>query len=387
MEDLIYLDNAATTFPKPSVMHDAARDFYLTSGVNPGRSGTDMALGAEQMIQGVRKKLSALFNPGKPKDPNRLGFTLNATMAINLILDGTVRAGDHVVTTMLEHNSVIRPVNHLVKRGAEATFVAPDPEGYLDPEEIRKAVKSNTKLVMVNHASNVTGVVQDLKAIGKVCREEGVPFAVDAAQSAGVLPIDMAQRNISFVAFTGHKGLLGPSGTGGVCVADDAEIEGSVFGGTGVRSASRYHLTEFPYRLEAGTLNLMGIAGLSAALAWLEEQGIEQIHRREIELLKLLQDGLGEIKGVSIQGTRKLENRVATMSLTVDNYDAEDVGTILDVDFGIVTRTGLHCSPLLHEHHGTAPRGTVRISLGPFNTKEHIEACIRAIAEIAADRN
>jgi len=392
MQEIIYLDNAATTFPKPSVVHDTARDFYLKSGVKPGRTGYDMALGAEHMIHGVRKGLSALFNrslvdAGKPKDPNRLGFTLNATMGLNLILNGTVRAGDHVVTTMVEHNSVIRPVNHLVKQGAEATFVVPDPEGYVDPCEIRKAVKANTKLVVVNHASNVTGVVQDLEAIGAVCREEGVPFAVDTAQSAGVLPIDMAACNISFVAFTGHKGLMGPSGTGGICVADDAEIEGTVFGGTGVRSAHPYHLGEFPYRLEAGTLNLMGIAGLSSALAWLEEEGIRNIHRREIELLGLLQDGLGEIPGVRIQGTRKLEARVATMSMTVDNFDAEDVGTILDVDHGILTRTGLHCAPLIHEHQGTAPRGTVRISLGPFNTKEHIEATVRAIAEIAADRN
>ena len=385
--EIIYLDNAATTFPKPSVVHDTARDFYLKGGVSPGRTGGDLALGAEKMIHGVRQGLSALFNAGKPKDPNRLGFTLNATMGLNLILNGTVRAGDHVVTTMVEHNSVIRPVNHLVKQGAEATFVVPDPEGHVDPEAIRKAVKGNTRLVVVNHASNVTGVVQDLEAIGAVCREEGVPFAVDTAQSAGVLPIDMAGANISFVAFTGHKGLLGPSGTGGVCVADDAEIEGTIWGGTGVRSASRYHLTEFPYRLEAGTLNLMGIAGLSAGLAWLEEQGIGNIHRREIELLTLLQDGLGAIKGVRIQGTQKLENRVATMSMTVDNYDAEDVGTILDGDFGIVTRTGLHCAPLLHEHQGTAPRGTVRLSLGPFNTKEHIDTTIRAVAEIAADRN
>ncbi len=201
MQEILYLDNAATTFPKPSVVHDTARDFYLKSGVKPGRTGYDMALGAEHMIHGVRKGLSALFNKslvdaGKPKDPDRLGFTLNATMGLNLILNGTVRAGDHVVTTMVEHNSVIRPVNHLVKQGAEATVVVPDPEGYVDPEEIRKAVKANTKLVVVNHASNVTGVVQDLEAIGAVCREEGVPFAVDTAQSAGVLPIDMAACHI-----------------------------------------------------------------------------------------------------------------------------------------------------------------------------------------------
>jgi cysteine desulfurase family protein len=392
MQKIIYLDNAATSFPKPDVVHDTAHDFYQSSGVNPGRTGCDMALGAEQMIQGVRKGLSALFNrslveAGKPKDSNRLCFTLNATMSLNLILNGTVKPGDHVVTTMLEHNSVIRPVNHRVKEGAEATYVVPDPEGYLDPEEIRKAIRPNTTLVMVNHASNVTGVVQDLTAIGAVCREEGVPLAVDTAQSAGVLPIDMAESNISFLAFTGHKGLLGPSGTGGVCVADDAEIEGTLFGGTGVKSAYPYHLTEYPYRLEAGTLNLMGIAGISAGLAWIDERGMENIHRRELDLLGQLQEGFKGIKGVRIWGTERLENRVATMSVTVENFDAEDVGTILDVEYGIQTRTGLHCAPLIHEHHGTVPRGTVRFSVGPFNEEEHVEAAVRAMAEISADRN
>lgn len=384
MEELIYLDNAATAFPKPPVMHDAAREFYVRCGVNPGRTGCDQAREAEEMVHGVRERLTALFGGG---DPNRIGFALNATMGLNLILHGTIGAGDHVVTTAVEHNSVIRPVNHLVKRGAEATFVAPDAEGCLDPEEIRKAIRRNTKLVVVNHASNVTGVVQDLAAIGAVCREEGVPFAVDAAQSAGVLPIDMAACGIGFLAFTGHKGLLGPTGTGGVCVADDAEIQGTVFGGTGVRSAERYHLPEFPYRLEAGTLNLMGIAGLAASLAWIEEQGMEAIHRRELELLGRLQDGLEGIAGVWIQGTKQLDARVATLSFTIDNYDPEDVGTILDVEYGIQTRTGLHCSPLLHEHMGTAPRGSVRLSLGPFNTKEHVDTTVRAVTEIAAERS
>jgi cysteine desulfurase family protein len=392
MERIIYLDNAATSFPKPAVVHETAHTFYETSGVNPGRTGCDMALGAEQMIQGVRKGLSEFFNAslyasGKGKDPNRLVFTLNATMSLNLIINGTVNAGDHIVTTMLEHNSVIRPVNHLVKQGAEATYVVPDPEGYLDPEEIRKAIRPNTRLVILNHGSNVSGVVQDVTAIGAVCREEGVPLAVDAAQTAGAMPIDMAESNIAFLAFTGHKGLLAPSGTGGICVADDAEIEGTIYGGTGVRSAYPYHLTEFPYRLEAGTLNLSGIAGISAGLGWLRDRGVEEIHRFELDLLGKLQDGLREIRGVKIWGTEKLENRVATMSVTIDNFDAEDVGTILDVEYGIQTRTGLHCAPLIHEHYGTVPRGTVRFSIGPFNTERQIEIAVRAMAEIAADRN
>jgi len=392
MQDIVYLDNAATSYPKPSQVHDAAHDFYEKYGVNPGRTGCDLALSAEQMIHNTRKRLSAFFNrslvaAGKPKDPNRLVFTLNATMSLNLIINGRVGPGDHVVTTMVEHNSVIRPVNHKVRdSGATATFVTPDAEGYIDPDDIRKAIRKNTTLVVVNHASNVTGVVQDLRAIGKVCREAGVPLAVDTAQTAGVLPIDMAECNISFLAFTGHKGLLAPTGTGGICVADDAEIRSSIFGGTGVRSADPYHLEEYPYRLEAGTQNLAGIAGISAGLDWLDQHGVDKVYRHEMELMKLLQDGFADVPGVHIHGTKRLDQRVATLSITVDNYDPSDVGTILDGDYGIQTRTGLHCAPLIHQHMGTTPRGTVRFSVGPYNTKEHIEAAVRAVAEVSADR-
>jgi cysteine desulfurase/selenocysteine lyase len=393
MDDLIYLDNAATSFPKPGEMHDTARDFYRENGVNPGRTGCDMALKAEEMISDTRKRLSRFFNPtlaseGKEKDPDRLVFTMNATMSLNLIINGTVGRGDHVVTTLCEHNSVIRPVNHKVRDGgAESTFVVPDGEGYVDPEDIRKAIRSNTTLVIINHGSNVSGVVQDLPTIGGICADEGVPLAVDAAQTAGVLPIDMTECNISFLSFTGHKGLFGPPGTGGICVADGAEITGTIWGGTGVRSAYPYHLEEFPYRLEAGTLNLMGIAGLNAGLRWVEEKGLESIHRHEMELMALLQGGLLDIKGVTLHGTRNLTDRVATLSVSVNGFDASDVGTFLDVDFNILTRTGLHCAPLIHEHYGTSPRGTVRFSVGPFNTKEQIGEAIRAVEEIAAQRN
>lgn len=400
MPDIIYLDNAATSFPKPNEVHDAVRDFYSRCGVNPGRTGCDLGLQAEEMIHATRKRLTAFFNKslveaGKPKDPNRLVFTLNATMALNLIIHGTLRDGDHVVTTMVEHNSVIRPVNHMVRdRGCTATFIRPDADGYLDPQEIREAFRPNTKLAIVNHASNVTGVVQDLRAIGSVCRGAGVPLAVDTAQTAGVLPIDMAECNISFLAFTGHKGLMAPTGTGGICVADDAEIRSSMYGGTGVRSAEPYHLEEFPYRLEAGTQNLAGIAGLHAGLDWLDRRGLENIWKHEIELLALLQNGLAEIPGVHVHGTRKLNTlnsnggaqRVATLSITVDGYDPSDVGTILDVDYGVQTRTGLQCAPLIHEHMGTTPRGTIRFSVGPWNTREHVETAVKAVAEIAADR-
>ncbi len=391
MENLIYLDNAATSFPKPDVMHDMARDFYRENGVNPGRTGCDLALKAEEMIHGTRKLLSDFFNPslvaaGTPKDPNRMVFTLNATMALNLVINGMVDEVDHVVTTLLEHNSVIRPVNHRVKAGAEATYVAPDAEGYLDPEDIRRAIKANTTLVMLNHGSNVSGVVQDLKAIGAVCKEEGVPLAVDASQTAGVIPIDMAECNVSFLVFTGHKSMFGPPGTGGICVADDAEIKGTIYGGTGVRSAYPYHLDEYPYRLEAGTLNMAGIAGLSAGVSWVIEKGVENIHAHEMKLIGMLQEGFSQIPGVKMYGTMNLKDRVPAMSVTLENYDAADVGAFLDVDHDILTRTGLHCAPLLHEHYGTAPRGTVRFSVGPFNTEEQMIQTIKAVETVQGQR-
>lgn len=392
MESIIYLDNAATSFPKPAEVHDFMSSFYRHYGVNPGRTGADMALKAEELIHSTRTRLAYFFNPslaraGVRKDANRLVFAANATAALNLILQGTVFPGGHVVTTWTEHNSVIRPLNHLVQRGAEATFVRPDGEGYVDPQAIREALRPNTRLVIVNHASNVTGVVQDAPGIGRVCREAGVPFALDTAQTAGVLPIDMAAWGVSFVAFTGHKGLFGPTGTGGVCVADDAGIVSSLWGGTGVRSAEPLHLEEFPYRLEAGTLNLAGIAGLAAGQDFLARQGIEAIYAHEMDLLTTLQDGLAEIRGVRIRGSRRLDRRVATLSITVDNYDPSDVGTLLDVDHNILVRTGLQCAPLIHEHMGTSPRGTVRFSLGPFSTRDHVDAAIRAVAAIATTRN
>lgn len=387
----IYLDNAATTFPKPCEVHDFVSSFYRECGVNPGRTGCDLALRAEHMIHDTRKKLTRFFNEslfaaGKEKDPNRLVFTLNATMSLNLVINGRVGPGEHVVTTMVEHNSVIRPVNHRVREGAEATFVKPDTQGYIDPQDIRKAIKKNTTLVIVNHGSNVSGVVQDIKAIGAICKEAGVPFAVDSAQTAGVIPIDMPECNISFLTFTGHKALFGPTGSGGICVADDADIRITLAGGTGVRSAHPYHLDEYPYRLEAGTLNMMGIAGLFAGLDWIAARGMASIYDHEMKLMQMLQDGFAQIKGVTVWGTTSLQNRVATLSVSIANYDAADVGTILDVEYGILTRTGLHCAPLIHEHYGTAPRGTVRFSIGPFNTEEHIQEAIKAVAEIASDR-
>ncbi len=391
MDGMIYLDNAATSFPKPDVVHDKMSHFYRTCGVNPGRSGCDMALQAEAMVDGTRRKLSALFNAsliqaGRPKDSARLVFTSNATHSLNLILKGTVGPGDHVITTWMEHNSVLRPVNHLVKLGATATFLRPGADCRVDPDDVRRAIRPNTKLVIVNHASNVCGVVQDIPAIGAVCREAGVPLAIDAAQTAGAIPIDMAAWQVSFVVFTGHKSLLGPTGTGGICVADDAEIVSTMWGGTGVRSVEPYHLEEYPWRLEAGTLNVLGIAGLSAGVNWITEQGLGLIQEREDALAGMLAQGLREIRGVTVYAPADGQPRVPTLSITVKGWDPSDVGTLLDVDHNVLTRTGLQCAPKVHEHLGTAPRGTVRFSVGPFNTREDILTAIKAVGEIAAIR-
>ncbi len=391
MEETIYLDNAATSFPKPDVVRNAMSTFCRQSGVNPGRSGCDLGLRAEAMVFGTRTKLSIFFNQSLiqkkiQKDANRLCFTPNATGSLNLIVNGVLNAGDHVITTILEHNSVIRPINHAGKKGVEATFVGADAEGYVNPDDIRKTIKKNTKLVIVNHASNVIGVIQDIKTIGAICKQEGVCFAVDAAQTAGVVPIDMAEYNISYLAFTGHKGLFGPTGIGGICVADDADISSSIYGGTGVRSAHPYHIDEWPHRLEAGTQNLGGIAGLSAAQDWLKEKGIENIYKHEIQLLEMLIDGLKNIKGVKIHGHTRTEKRVAVCSFTVDGMDPAKVGTFLDVEYNVLTRTGLECAPLIHKHIGTFPKGTVRFSIGPFNTEAHIKHAIQAVYEISKSK-
>jgi len=391
MSDIVYLDNASTTFPKPDVVHDTVREFYRYNGVNPGRTGCELAQNAGNMVKETRRLFSEFFNAsliadGREKDPNRLVFTMNATMSLNLIINGLIGPGDHVVTSLLEHNSVIRPVNHKVrKEHAESTFVRPDSRGFLDPEDIRRAIRPNTKLVIINHGSNVTGVVQDINAIGAVCREEGVPFAIDSAQTAGILPIDMHAANVSFLAFTGHKSLFGPSGTGGICVADDADIASTMYGGTGIKSADPYQPEEFPHRLESGTLNLAGIAGMNAGLKWIMAEGLEAIHSREMALLKTLQDGLEAMDDVSIIGSTDFDNRVPTVSIQVDGWDPVDFGAKLDERFGIQVRPGLQCAPLIHEHHGTSPMGTVRFSIGAFNTHDHIHRTLDAVATLAGN--
>jgi len=384
VEDLIYLDNAATAWPKPENVYNFMIESYRSCGVNPGRSGFDKAIEAGNIVEDLRKKLTAFFG-GDEDAPERLCFSYNATDALNLIIQGMLSEGDHVVTSNIEHNSVIRPINHLVRdRGVEATYVPFDDSGFVNPDEIGSAIKPNTKLVIVNHGSNVLGTVQPVGEIGKICHEKGVTFAIDSSQTAGVIPIDMKEMNIDILAFTGHKALMGSTGIGGMCVRKGIEIRQTRSGGTGVKSAYPYHLEEYPYRMEFGTPNVIGIAAMLAGQRWIEEKGIDNIHSGEMKLARMLVEGFGNIEGVTVYCCDALENHLSTVSINVEEMDAGNVGIMLDVDFNIATRTGLHCAPLVHQQIGTADSGgSVRFSIGAFNTEDHIRTAIEAISEIA----
>ncbi|MCK7476902.1 MAG: aminotransferase class V-fold PLP-dependent enzyme [Candidatus Moduliflexus flocculans] len=382
MSKLIFLDNGATSFPKPEEVYTYMDHFYRNFGVNPGRSGYDLCMEAGLVVEETRKLLTQFFHG---TDPNRLCFGYNSTDALNLIISGMLRPGDHAISTTVEHNSVLRPLYHLRRDGVEVDFVPFDGAGFVDPEEIRRRFRTNTRLVVVNHASNVIGTVQPIAAIGRLCREAGIPFAIDASQSAGKVPIDMEAQCLDVVAFTGHKSLLGPTGIGGLYVREGIEIRHTRAGGTGVRSAVRAHLDEYPYRLEYGTPNVMGIAGLKAGVTWVNAKGVEALHREEMRLAGILLDGLRAIPRVVTYCLDSLENHIAVLAFNIEGVDAADVGTMLDVDFGIACRTGLHCAPLVHEQMGTDRiHGAVRFGIGPFNTEDHVRTAVDAVGKIAA---
>jgi cysteine desulfurase/selenocysteine lyase len=386
VDDLIYLDNAATSWPKPDSVYTFMVDFGRRCGVNPGRSGFDRAIEAGNIVEELRQRLTAFFG-GDLAHPERLCFSYNATDALNLIIQGLLSPGDHVITTNVEHNSVIRPINHLVRdRGVEATFVPFNSKGFVDPDDIERAIKSNTRLAIVNHGSNVIGTIQPVKEIGRICKEFGVVFCIDVSQTAGRVPIDMTDMNVDVLAFTGHKSMMGTTGIGGLCVRGDTEIRHTRSGGTGVRSAYPYHLDEYPYRMEYGTPNTMGIASLWAGQEWIAKQGgVDAIHAHEMALAKKLVEEFKAIDGVITYCCDNLENHIATLTMNVRGLEAGDVGIMLDVDYNIATRTGLHCAPLVHKQIGTMViNGGVRFSIGPFNTEEHITAAVAAVSEIAA---
>lgn len=382
---LIYLDNAATSFPKPEETYTFMDSFFRTHGVNPGRSGYDLCMETGQLVDDTRRLLTKFFNG---TDGDRLVFAYNSTDAINLALSGLLGTGDHVVTTTVEHNAVLRPLEHLARySGVQVDHVPFDGAGFVDPDDVARAFKPNTKVVALNHASNVIGTVQPVSEIGRRCRERGIRLVVDASQTAGKTPIDVQAMNIDVLAFTGHKSLMGPTGIGGLYVQEGVEIRHTRAGGTGVRSAQRMHLDEYPWRLEYGTPNIIGIAGLNAGVQWILKSGIEAIEAHEVRLLSRLVEGIRPIPGVTMYCQDDLKDHIAVMVFNVDGFEAGNTGTILDVDHDIACRTGLHCAPRVHEQLGIDKiHGAVRFGLGPFNTDEHVDIAVAAVREIAAAR-
>ncbi|MCG8618073.1 MAG: aminotransferase class V-fold PLP-dependent enzyme [Desulfobacterales bacterium] len=385
MDSLIYLDNGATSFPKPESVYGFMNDFYRNNGVSPGRSGYDLSIETGNIVEDTRKAMTRFFNG---TDHNRLVFSANSTDALNLAINGIVNPGDHVITTALEHNAVLRPLHHLSEyHGVEVDYLPFDEKGFVSPEDFRSKFKSNTTLVIVNHGSNVIGTVQPVKDIGQICREKGVPFLVDASQTAGKVAIDIQEMNIDIIAFTGHKSLLGPTGIGGLYVGEGIDIRHTRAGGTGVKSAQRHHLEEYPYRLEYGTMNTVGIAGLFAGVQWLENQGMEKIHTHEMALTQKLRDGLSAIDDVVCYCADDLSGHIGVLSFNILGQEALNVGTLLDGDYNIACRTGLQCAPMVHEQLGTDAYGTVRMGFGPFNNDSHVDATLAAVEEIATFLN
>ena len=382
MENITFLDNGATSFPKPEEVYTFMDQFYRNFGVSPGRSGYDLCMETGELVDSTRKMMAEFFNG---KDPNRLCYTYNSTDALNLIINGMLEQGDHAVTTTIEHNSVLRPLYHLEKfNGVEVDYIPFDGKGFVDPEDFPKKFRKNTKLVIINHASNVIGAIQPVKEIGRHCKERGIPLAVDVSQSAGKVPIDIEEMNVDVIAFTGHKSLLGPTGIGGLYVREGIEIRHTRAGGTGVLSALRTHPDEYPYRLEYGTLNTLGVAGLHAGVKWIQEKGMGNIHEHEMKLTTMLRDGLKDVEGVTLYCQDDLTDHIGIFLFNVDGREAADTGTILDGEYHIACRTGLHCAPLVHEQLGTAKiHGAVRFGIGPFNTEEQIRNAIDAVREIA----
>lgn len=377
---MIYLDNAATSFPKPESVYRALDQFARTSLANPGRAGHKMALASEHVLDDCRHRLNRFFSG---KWPERFVFTLNGTDALNMAFKGVLKTGDHVITTNLEHNSVSRPLVAMEKAGLiTLTRIAADKGGTVDPDAIRKAIGPKTRLIAVTHASNVLGTVQPVAETGRIAHEHDLVFLVDAAQTAGVIPIDIQAMQIDLLAFPGHKSLLGPTGTGVLYVAPRIQLGPWREGGTGGDSATPTQPAEFPYFLEGGTPNVLGIAGLAAGLQYVESEGLAKIHKHETDLTERLWARLDEIGGFEVFGHRDMSKRVGTISFRSEALAATEIGAILDQAFEIAIRPGLHCAPYIHKSIGSYPDGLVRVSPGAFNTIDDIDRLADALNEV-----
>jgi len=382
VDELIYLDNAATSWPKPPEVVRAMSDFIEKAGGNPGRSGHRLSIRAGRIVYEAREALAELFSV---PDPLRVVFTPGATYAINLALLGLLHPGDTVVATSIEHNAVMRPLRALEQRGVRLVIVPCAPDGTLAPLALQRAATPGTRLVVMTHASNVMGTILPVAEAAKIAHQVGALLLVDAAQSAGVLPIDMRSLGIDLLAFAGHKGLMGPPGTGGLVIGegvDEAQMEPLVRGGTGSRSEFELQPDFLPDRYESGTSNGMGIAGLGAGVRFVRERGIEMLRSHEMELTTQLVEGLGSIPGVKVYGPLETGRRAAIVSFGVAGRQVSELGMRLDEEYGILCRVGLHCAPAAHRTMGTFPHGTVRLAPGPFNTASEIEKVIEAVERI-----
>lgn len=380
--NVIYLDNAATSWPKPSPVHEAVLTAIRDHGGNPGRSGHRMSVSAGRLIQETRELIAGLFNIA---DPKRVIFTLNTTEALNLALKGYLKPGEHVITTSLEHNSILRPLEVLRKSGVQVTRIPVSLEDGIAVKDIIEAIRDNTKLIAITHASNVTGTVNPLEAIGKVAADYKIQLLVDAAQTAGVFPIDVRKMRIDMLAFAGHKSLLGPQGVGGLYINEGIELRPLKEGGTGSQSESVIQPNVMPDRYESGTPNTPGIAGLAAGIKYIISEGIPKIHSYEEKLVKHLQEGLIKIPGVSIYGPQAVTNKAPVVSFNIKGLDPLEVAAILDQSFNIACRSGLHCAPEVCRALGALRGGTLRFSLGYFNTEQDLDLCIEAVSQIVCE--
>jgi cysteine desulfurase family protein len=377
---VIYLDNAATTIHKPESVTEAVVHAMSSFG-NASRGTYGSALDAVQMVHNTRRKLAGMFGCSKP---DHVVFTSNATEALNIAINGTLSPGDHVITTDLEHNSVLRPLYRLKdEKQISVDFVPADTSGMIHAEDIRKLITPATRAIICTHASNVTGNLVDLEEIGSIARENGLLFIADVSQTAGSIAIDMEKMNIDILCFTGHKGLMGPQGTGGLCIREGIEIRPWCVGGTGVHSYSRVQPEAYPARLEAGTLNSHGIAGLSAALDFIEETGLKRIALHENRLMRRFYNGVCGVDGVTVYGDFSQLNRTAVVSLNIRDYESGMIADDLSQIYGISVRPGAHCAPRMHEALGTTSQGVVRFSFSYFNTEDDVDQAILAVRELA----
>ena len=378
---MIYMDNAATTMHKPQEVIDAVV-MAMSSMGNAGRGVNEASLSASRIIYNTREKLCRLFGA---EDPRQIVFTPNSTESLNIAIKGILNPGDHVIATMLEHNSVLRPLYEMEKKGVRLTIVKSDQNGHFNLKDIEDAIAEDTKMIVCTNGSNLTGNYVDPEPVGTLARERGIVFVVDASQTAGVFPIDVQKMKIDVLCFTGHKGMLAPQGTGGMYVRKGLVIRPLKSGGSGVQTYSKTHPIEMPTALEAGTLNGHGIAGLHAAVEYLEKTGVDNIRAREQDLMWRFYEGVKDIPGVKVYGDFSSKNRCPIVTLNIGDYDSSEVSDELLTEYGISTRAGGHCAPLMHEALGTVEQGAVRFSFSHYNTEEEVDTAIEAIRELSKE--